>query len=185
MSYATAAELKSYLGISENTDDTLLAALLNRATAAIEQYTHRVFSAAVGTRYYRSDAVDGDTLHLDGDLYSVTTLTNGEGDTITEYWLLPRNEGPPYHAIKLKSGSDYSWTFGTDGEVEVYGEWGFSSDPPDDIVHACVRLAGYYYRQKDAQVFDVTAQPDAGIITIPKGLPADVKMLLTPYRKVI
>jgi hypothetical protein len=44
-------------------------------------------------------------------------------------------------------------------------------------------LAAYYYQQKDAQVFDTVAIPDAGVITIPSGIPADVKLILAPYRK--
>ena len=36
---------------------------------------------------------------------------------------------------------------------------------PDDIKQACVRLTAYLYRQRDSQVFDVTAIPDAGVIT--------------------
>jgi hypothetical protein len=185
MSYATTTELKSYLDVAGSADDALLTRLLERASVAIDSYTHRSFAAALATSYYSSDRVDGDLLTLDGDLFSVTTLKNGEGNTIasTDYWLLPRNIGPPYQAIKLKAEADYSWTFDTDGEIEVYGLWGYSSDPPDDIVHACLRLAGYYYRQKDAQTFDVTALPDQGIITIPKGLPADVKQLLDPYKR--
>ena len=180
--YATAAELKTYLGVSASSDDALLTDLLARATRAVETYTLRTFDAAAGTRYYDATAVDGDTLLLDSDLHSAISVTNGRGQVITQYWLLPRN-APPYHALKLKSGSAYSWSFATDGEIEVYGLWGYSADPPDDIVHATLRLAAYYYRQKDAQVFDVTALPEEGQIVIPKGLPADVKQLLGPYRR--
>jgi dipeptidyl aminopeptidase/acylaminoacyl peptidase len=183
MAYATIFELKSYLAIADGGDDLLLMELLDRASAAIDAYTGRNFAAGYGTRYYNTDAVDKDVLSLDGDLYAATTITNGEGKTITAYWLLPRNVGPPYHQIRLKSASDYSWDFGADGEVEVYGLWGYSREPPDDIIHACIRLAAYYYRQKDAQVFDVTALPEQGIITVPKGMPADVRQLLDRYRK--
>lgn len=184
MAYATIAELKSYLGITEGTDDTLLSNLLDRASAAIDAYTGRSFEASYGTRYYNSDAVDGDVLTLDGDLYSASSITNGEDQSITEYWLLPRNAGPPYFQIKLKEASDYSWSFDTNGEIEVYGLWGYSNEPPDDVVHACIRLAAYWYRQKDAQVFDVTALPEQGVITVPKGMPPDVKLLLDRYRKI-
>jgi len=69
--------------------------------------------------------------------------------------------------------------------VYISGKWSYSSSAPDDIVHACVRLSAYYFRQKDAQVFDVTAIPDAGVITMPQGIPADVKLMLEPYRRII
>ncbi len=184
MAYETLANLKSYLGIAEDAtgDDTLLTALLNAATARIEADTHRVFEAASGTRYYGPEAVDGDVLWLDADLYSVTSITNGESQTITEYWLLPRNKAP-YYQIKLKDGSDYSWTFDTDGEIAIVGKWGYSETPPADIVYACKRLAGYYYRLKDSQTFDVTSSPETGQLIIPKGIPADVKLILANYRR--
>ncbi len=64
------------------------------------------------------------------------------------------------------------------------GKWAYSTTPPDDIEHACTRLAAYMYRQKDAQTFDTTAIPDAGVILVPQGIPKDVKMILDHYKKV-
>ena len=189
MAYATAALLKSYLGITGATDDTLLGLLLDRATAAIDAYTGNVFVSASATRYLEQWMLDDDglTLWTDGPFTSITTLKNGDSSNTaianTEYTLVDRNAGAPYWAIRLKSNSTVSWTWDTDYHVECTANWGFSAAPPDDIVHACIRLAGYYYRQKDAQVFDVTAQPDAGIITIPQGMPADVVKILKPYRQ--
>jgi hypothetical protein len=46
-------------------------------------------------------------------------------------------------------------------------------------------LAGYYYRQKDAGVFDTTAIPDMGVIQVPQGIPRDVQLILNPYRKAV
>lgn len=185
MAYATVALLKSYLGISGSGDDTLLGLLLDRATIAIESHTGWVFEAATLTRYFDSKAVEGYVLWVGGDLVSITTLTNGDDDgteiVTADYRLLPRNAGPPYYGVKILVDTTTTWEFGIDGEVSVLGTWGYSTSPPDDIVHACIRLAGYYYRQKDAQVFDVTAVPDAGIITIPQGIPADVKLILDKY----
>ena len=81
----------------------------------------------------------------------------------------------------MKIDSSYSWEFDTDYWVSVAGTWGYSATPPDDIIHACIRLAAYYYRQKDAQVFDTTAMPEQGVITVPQGIPRDVKLILEPY----
>ncbi len=126
---------------------------------------------------------------MDRDLLTITTLTNGDdASTVipnTEYWLTDanggRNYGPPYHGIRLKVDSTYSWEFDTDYWVSVLGTWGYSTTAPNDIVHACIRLAAYYYRQKDAQVFDVTAMPEQGQMVIPQGIPRDVERLLGPY----
>lgn len=190
MAYTTAADLKAYLGVASTSDDTLLSTLIGAASAIIDAETCRKFSAETTTRYYTRDSIDVDDLnllHLDSDLLSVTTLKNGAGETITSsyYWLLPRNAGPPYHQIRLKTNSVYAWSFDTDGEISVAGTWGYSTTPPDDIVQACKRLAGYLYRLKDSQVFDVTAMPEQGVITLPKGIPQDVKIILAKYRKLL
>jgi len=168
------------------TDNELLEDLLEEAVAYIESRTGKIFEAVTNTRYYRQDAVDYLTLYLDEDLLTVTTLTEGDEDgteiPLTDYWLLPRNDGPPYRRIELKADSDYSWDWATDGEISVEGTWGFSATAPGDIVRAAVKLAAYLYRQKDSQVWDVVAVPDAGIIQVPQGIPATVKRIIAKYQ---
>lgn len=191
MAYATLAQLKDYLGVEYDTTDVLLAYLIERAEQAIDTYTGRNFEAETQTRYFDQCDLDsgGFLLHMDRDLLTITTLTNGDsgGTAIpnTEYWLANatgrRIPAGPYHAIRLKVDSTYSWEFDTDYFVEVAGTWGYSATAPDDIAHACIRLAAYYYAQKDAQVFDVTAVPEAGIIQVPQGIPRDVERILGPY----
>jgi len=193
MSYARLTELKMDLGIDADStaDDVLLQEYLDEATTAIDTYTRRNFEAETATRYYEYHDLDdnGFLLLLDYDLLTVTTLTNGDssGTAIpaTEYWLTNAQgrripEGP-YHAIRLKIDSTYTWEFDTDYFVSVLGTWGYSDTPPKDIVRACKRLAQYYYAQKDAQVFDVTAVPEAGVIQVPQGIPRDVERILGPY----
>jgi hypothetical protein len=189
--YATVADLKSYLGLANTGDDTLLAAMLARASQAVDTYTRRTFAVSGDTtRYYDAigeHIVDGRVLLLDHDLCSVTTVTNGDGNTIssTYYTLVPRNETPHY-AIRLKDTYSSLWTYTTSWEdaISITGRWAYSLTPPDDIVQATLRWAGYIYKQKDAQVFDTTAIPDAGVIQIPAGIPADVRLLLRPYKRV-
>lgn len=192
MSYARLGELKTYQGlaVTETADDTLLQTLLNRATTAIENHTGRKFEAVTATRYFEDEALDDDgvTLWMDEDLLTITTLTNGDDSATeitpaTEYWLIDRNAGPPYYGIRLKSGSDYSWDWGTDGWVSVLGTWAYSATPPGDITQACIRWASYLYDQKDAAIYDVTVFPESGIVTVPQGIPLDVKLLLDPYRR--
>lgn len=203
--YVATSDLKTYLGISATTDDALLALLLARAQQYIETYTGRRFDAHTETHSfgeadiwvesgYQSNrawtntsaiaTIAGRKLRLDDDLLTVTTLTNGDGTVITSgsYILEPQNTTPK-RFIRLHT--DYEWEFDVDTFVTVAGTWGYSSTPPYDIQHACLRLAGYYYRQKDAQVFDVTASPELGIITVPAGFPKDVKTILDAYRMVL
>jgi hypothetical protein len=130
---------------------------------------------------------DGLELLFDEDIYTITTVVtdaDGDADTIpsTEYVTMPRNK-TPYYGIKILGSSDYYWDYTDDpeGGIEITGRWAYSSEAPNDIAQACSRWAAYLYKQRDSQVFDVTAIPSAGVIEIPKGIPADVKILLDPY----
>lgn len=191
MTYASIAELKIYKDISGGADDALLESLIARAQQAIDTYTHRTFAASADTtRYFTvGEDTDGDVLWFDEDICSITTVTtdaDGDADVVSSanYVTMPRNR-TPYYGIKLLSSSSFDWTYTDDPEagISVTGKWGYSTAAPDDIKQACVRWSAYMYAQKDAQVFDVTAIPDAGVIQVPQGIPADVRMILEPYVK--
>ena len=192
MAYVTLEAFKAYKGIPAATvvDDTLLRDLLERVSKRFDIETGRRFHAYANTRYYESDAVNGTTLYLDDDLISIDTngLTNGDssGTTIagTNYWLLPRNGGPPYYAIRLKTDCDYSWEFDTDYWVSVAGQWGFMEVPSADIEKAITEWAAYCYDAKDIPgTQDINIFPDSGTIMIPRGIPYDVQKVIDSYRR--
>lgn len=187
MAYVTLAEIKAYLGADAVGEDTLIQNAIDDAVAYIEAWTGRVFEAATATKYFGDDVVYGRVLRLDDDLVSVTTLkrpdTDGTVIPATDYWLLPRNDGPPYHAIMLTVESEHDWAFSTDCWIELAGSWGYSTAPPADIARAVKVLAAYLYRQKDSQVFDVVALPGEGIISMPQGIPATVMRIVSLYRR--
>src|SRR5574343_497906 len=58
---------------------------------------------------------------------------------------------------------------------------------PNDIVHACRRLAAWLYRQKDTQQGDIDRPLLAGdgSVIMPTTLPQDVEKLLLPYTKIL
>jgi len=195
MSYCTAGQVKTYLGITGTGDDALISTLVRRAQSIIDTYTGRTFEANTNETHYYTVGVDnvGATLYLAGDeICSISSVvTNADGTSpvtlaTTDYVTIPRNKAP-YHALRMLSSSDYDWDYTDDPEngIAVTGKWAYSAIPPDDIAHACVRISAFLYRQKDAQVFDVTAIPDAGVITVPQGIPADVRIMLEPYRRVV
>ena len=126
-------------------------------------------------------------LHVNGDLLTVNALTNGDSDATaiasTDFWLVPFNMGPPYYGIQLKRNEGIYWEFDTDYRVTVIGTWGYSTTPPRDIKQACLVLAAYFFQQRSSQVFDTTAIPDAGVITIPSGIPATVTKVIERYKR--
>jgi hypothetical protein len=192
MAYATLPELRSYLNIAaaDTGDDTLLSTVLANAQRAIDGYCGWAFEATTATRYYDSEADVDDrdraVLVLGEPLLTVTTLTNGDADVLlpAEYFLEPANTVPKWY-IRLRSSTGLYWTYTTDHEqaITVVGTWGYTATAPADVTQAALRWAGYMYRQRDAQVWDVTAQPNAGILTIPQGIPKDVERLLASYRR--
>lgn len=194
MAYTTAADVKTYLAITGVGDDALITLLIARAQAAIDTLLGRTFEASSDStrKYSPVTDVDRDTLYLDGDLCQITTVkTNADNPagatTIpsTAYITAPRYR-TPYYAIRIVD-TDYSWEYYDIPEngIEITGRWAWSVTAPADIVQACTRLAAYFYRQRDAQVFDVTAQPELGQMVIPQGIPADVRALLAPYARIV
>jgi len=179
MSLITLAELKTYLGIVSSSDDTILQNCINASKAIIENYTSRYFESRTETRYFAWER--GDEILLDQDLLQLNSLVL---DSVTippaDIVLLPKNSEAKTK-IKLKNfyyPSDLDAAF-----WEVSGSWGFSAQVPADIKMACTRLAAFLYRQKDSQVFDVTAMPEVGQIVIPQGIPKDVMIQIKPYRR--
>lgn len=188
MAYALLTDLRAYLGVDGTTDDDLLRDCLTRATAAIDTYTGRTFACTSATTKYH-DAIHGTcgaTLFLDGDCCQITSVVNGDGETIssTYYVTKPLNE-TPYYAIKLKGSSGYVWTYDDDPDdaIAVTGYWSWSRVAPDDVVQACLRYAAWLYRMKDAAVFDGSYIPEQGTINVQPGLPKDVVQLIDHYRK--
>jgi len=193
MAYVELETLKDYLGITETGDDIILEGAIERAQRLIEVYTGKKFEQYHQTRYYFEDAVGGSnglTLYLDAPLQTATTVLEGDDDTTadkstvssSDYWLQPRNEGPPYYRIELKVNATPSWTFTTDGWIEVAGEWGWSDSPPADIVQACLRWAAHLYQQKDAPWSRTVGNLATGTVEIPEAIAGDVAAILNAYK---
>jgi len=193
--YIQIAELKEYLDIATDTEDHLLEDCIHDAQRQIESYTGRLFEAAADSarRFAVGKDTKGDTLYLDEDLCAITSIVtnadNGSGGTTlttADYFAYPLNR-TPYFKIVLASSSSLSWDYtnNPEGGITVTGKWAYSLTPPYDIKRACRRLAGYNYKNRDSQVFDVTALPEQGAIIIPKGIPADVVRILEAYRKLV
>jgi len=196
LDYTTPAIVRDYLGISSTSDDPLLIQICEAAQSAVNRYTRREFGiSADSTRYFdaRGPHIYNRTLYFGYDLCAVTSITNGDGDAIaaTDYSLIPRNVGTdpnspiyaPYYAVRLLSNStDIYWTYDTEwmDAIRIVGKWGYSVTVPNDIAQATMRLASFYYRQKDAQMYDTTVI-EAGVVARPMAMPVDVRALLDRY----
>ncbi|MCK9357099.1 MAG: hypothetical protein M0R22_08175 [Dehalococcoidia bacterium] len=189
--YVSIPQFKNYRGITSTADDVLIGDLLERAQGQVESYVDRTIVAptTAATRYYdalRDVSDDRRTLYLDADLASITTITNGDGTAVatTHYVTEPRNAAP-YRSIRLTTLADdnFTYTAAPEDAIKVLGRWGYATAAPAAVQQATIRLAAYMYAQKDASVFDVTMFPDAGVMSVPQGMPKDVRELLEPYRR--
>jgi len=197
MAYCTASALRAYLSDDMGLEhDDLLTDLIERAQQVIDTQTGRTFEAdADTTRYVDYAHVDGSTLYLDADLCSITSVVNNaDGGAAAEtlevdkdYIPLPRHE-TPYYAIKLLASSGRAWKYTNDPEnaVSITGRWAYSTTAPADVVQACIVLAGWMYRRRDAIGTD-TDRPLAtgdGVVILDASVPSLVKDVIRRYRRV-
>lgn len=186
--YIELADLRDYLGFTgtqAQAQDGIMQDCIDRAESGIDAYTRRNFVGTAGTYYvnrFGQRNVVGQALYLDRDLHSLSGVINGDGQTIPvgSVWLEPQNEHPK-RIVRLKSS--YVWVWNTDSDLIISGTFGYGTTPPDDIKQATVRYAAWLFRQKDiGGVPEASGFPEAGEQQFPRGIPDDVRYLLSPYR---
>lgn len=191
--YATLAEFKAWATIeSENaTRDGVIEQCIEAASRYIDDETLRTFYARTETRYFSVPSDGGRELEMDDDLLTITTLTNGDDDTIaaTEYNLLPKNK-PPYSSIKLKASSSYYWDMDSDGNheyvISVAGTWGYAASAPHDIRQACLMIAQSMYKRRYGEnVSSITKVTAAGIVITPQDVPGIAAQTLRKYKRML
>ena len=154
MAYCTLAELKLHIGITSTSDDTMLSSLIADAQALIDAQCRRTFEAASDTArtFDAVRNVRGRLLMLDADLAQITSITNGDGTTVStsQYTTEPRN-ATPWWGIRLLSSSGISWTYSTDPEdaITITGRWAWSVTADDVVEKACLDTAHLMYSMRD------------------------------------
>ena len=181
MTYCTLADIKDYLGITSATDDALLERMLDAATAYIESASGagRQWNTTVTSRTFRPDAFEGGRLWIDDDLARIDSIVIGTGDPLTTDQYRTAPDRAPYLAVDITAPI---WGQG----VTITGVWAYGVTPPADIVHACRRLAAWWYRQKDTSGDMSTAIVTAdGTTILPTSIPKDVASILAGYRRYV
>ena len=115
------------LQTTETTDDALLQTLISEASAEFQRQIDRVCMPYVATNVFDYQAPY--TLTFRGyDLLAVTTLTNGDGDTISgsEYVLRSANQYPKWRIeLKANGTSTFTWDDTWHEAISVAGTWGY------------------------------------------------------------
>jgi hypothetical protein len=198
--YATTAELKAHLRVTDTDDDTPIAAAIAAASRAIDDECHRQFgvvSPAVARTYSYDHClyIDGRPALPIDDLSSstglvvaideddteayATTLTNG-----TDFTLWPYNaslDGKPWTHLLTRGPSAYRFpTY--PNSIRVTGLFGWLSVPPV-VKTACLIQAARFFVRRDA-AFGVAGSPEAGSeLRLLDRLDPDVALLLTSVKR--
>jgi hypothetical protein len=193
MSYATLAEFKSSLGITDSTDDTPLQSCLDAADQLINNYVDTKVGFGVTTsqtRYYTATRYD---FVLTDPIVTVTTLAvdiNGDGTysqvwSANDYILAPRNaalDSRPYTEIDTSpfSNADYNFPVGY-LEVKVVGTFGWPSVPAA-VKQASLIQGGAIWASRSAPFGAVGGESLGGVLRMSAALHPEARALLEAYR---
>ena len=187
--YASVAELKSFLRISDADDDTELGYALTAASRAVDSRTNRQFGSVspVETRLFTAQwsrrrqrwivPIDDvqDTTGL-----AITVVSTSE--TITDYTLEPVNasaKGRPYEGIVVSHTSAYNPT-ATKHDVSIDALWGWSSVPA--AVKQATLLQASRFHARRFSPYGIAGSPDTGSeMRLLARVDPDVSVALTPY----
>lgn len=168
-------------------DDAVIEKLIEMASRYIDRKTGRTFYARTETHYF--DYPKTRFLKLSDDLLSVTTLTNGDGNTIadTEYNLIEYNT-TPYYALELTDISTTFWQPTSSGSylkcIQLAGSWGYSAIAPDDIEIATMDIVkNAYNRRKGKNLAGVATITGAGVVISPADISDLTKDTIRHFRR--
>lgn len=197
--YTTLASMKTFLSISDSSDDTILESFVESASRSIDRIANRRFyqDSSASARKYR--ALNNVLLYVD-DVSTTTGLVvkiddDGDGTfettlTInTDFLMEPLTASSldrPFTQITMVN-STYHWPIypglfsnGLRPGVEVTAKWGWAT-VPDDIETACQILTADLYKRKDSPG-GVLGLGDLGAIRM-SPLGRDVTAMVRAYKK--
>ena len=190
--YATLAQVKAALRITDSVDDTLLEMAVESASRAIDGHAGRYFySSGTATRIYAAD--DASIVQIDdlgGTAITLQTDPDADGtwaDTwaVTDYQLEPVNgivDGLATPYTRIRATGDYNFpTLNGEALVKVTGIFGWSA-VPTAITQACVIQSSRIFKRLDSPL-GVAGFGDMGAIRVSRYLDPDVEQLVAPFRK--
>lgn len=191
--YATLAELKSYIGITDSVDDDKLTDALDTASRAVESFCDRQFNDAgtASPRVYRAEEWNWLTVDDFSTTSGLIVQTDLDFDgvfettwTAAEYQLEPLNgivggeAGWPTYKIRAVAGKWFPtyhgrgrffqpYTFINQLEratVQVTAQWGWAAVPAA-VKQSTLIIASETFKLKDAP-FGVAGFGDMGVIRV-------------------
>jgi hypothetical protein len=192
--YATLAQVKAALRITDSVDDTLLEMARVSASDLIDGYTGRTFttSGTVTRVFAPADDYVLQTDDLAGTAVTITSSTGADGVfdvtwKTTDYQLEPLNgvsNGQAVPFTRIRAIQDYLWpTAGGEATVRVRGVYGFPSIPIV-ITQATVLQSSRIFTRLQSPL-GVAGFGEAGVVKVTRALDPDVAALVEPYRRIV
>jgi len=193
--YATLAQVKAALRITDTVDDALLGATITAASRFIDGHCNRNFQVASGTaiRDYiptaRMDPLIVDdittvvSVKIDEDLDRTFATTLRDID----FQLEPVNglsfgEDYPYTRVRPQEDGYWPVAFEKRATVRVEGTFGWPA-VPDPVVQATILQASRLFTRYESPL-GVAGFGDMGAMRVSFKVDPDVAMLVAPYRRV-
>lgn len=188
--YATLAQVKSALRITDNVDDSLLEQAIESASRRIDGYCGRWFYKTASTPIlcYPFDYYNVPVQDIANTSITVAVSTQGNGvydQTWTQgvdYQLEPLNaslNGKPYNNIMAIGGKTFPIQLQPNTPyVQVTAQWGWQA-VPIDVTQACVLLSIRQFARLNAALGIVGFNEMAIQV---KAVDPDVRDLLNQYR---
>lgn len=189
--YATLAQVKSALRITDSVDDALLEMAIESASRAIDQYTNRNFyNAGTAVRYYAPQ--DSLNVMVD-DLISLSRLDTMNDDeqvfdvswASDDYQLEPLNgiaDGFAQPYTNIRAIGDYVYeTLAGEATVKVTGVWGWAAIPIQ-VTQATVIQSSRIFKRLDSPLGIISGE--LGSMRVGSRLDPDVAQLVDSLRKI-
>jgi len=190
--YATLAELKSSLTITDTSDDALLELAITSTSRMIDDFTGRFFYAN-GTvnspviRYYTPN--DPWSLAVD-DYVSISAIATDDNfnQTWSTVWATsdfmeePKNNslrGWPY--TRLLATGRYVWPYYLPQACKITGVWGWPA-VPSEVNQACIIQSSRIFVRKQSP-FGIAGTPELGTVRLSSRLDPDVEAFLRPIKR--
>lgn len=190
--YATLAEFKAWVGLTDAVDDAVISDALAAASAAIDKFcrthfwqttagTNRVFDSCDPWRLRINDAAAVTAVATDKDTDGVYETVWAAGD----FQLLPLNPtaGPetlPFTEIRSIGTQTFPQATRRLGLVQVTGTWGWPT-VPEDVYQATLLTTNRLIKRRRSPE-GVAGFDEFGVIRISTRDDPDAVRLLNPYR---
>tara|TARA_R110000868_G_scaffold71032_6_gene208508 strand:- start:2436 stop:3032 length:597 start_codon:yes stop_codon:yes gene_type:complete len=192
--YATLAQVKAALRITDTVDDTLIEMARVSASDLIDGYCGRTFTASgTVTRVFApADNYVLQTDDLAGTALTITSSTGADGVfdvtwKASDYQLEPLNgvsNGQAVPFTRIRAIQDYLWpTAGGEATVRVTGVFGFPSIPLV-ITQAAVLQSSRIFTRLQSPL-GVAGFGEMGVVRVTRALDPDVAALVEPYRRIV